>query len=122
VISTARPVGGFDAAGVAVAGDVADAPEFALDLPQPVRPTAAVRAVRYWNEGRNCGAHEGIAVYNERNGTTLDHTLSTALIGPDRRVIELWRGNGWRTEEVLKAVAEQNAKFPVAACCHSSKS
>ena len=65
---------------------------------------------------------KAFAVYNERNGTTLDHTLSTALIGPDGRVIDLWRGNGWRTEEVLKAVAEQNATFPVAACCHSGKS
>ena len=65
---------------------------------------------------------KAFAVYNERNGATLDHTLSTALIGPDGRVIELWRGNGWRTEEVLKAVAEQNAKSPVAACCHGEKS
>lgn len=41
------------------------------------------------------------AVRTERNGATLDHTLATALVGPDGRVIEIWRGNAWQPEEVL---------------------
>jgi protein SCO1 len=65
---------------------------------------------------------KAFAVYNERNGATLDHTLSTALVGPDGRVIELWRGNGWHIGEVLKALGEQDAKSPIAACYESEKS
>jgi protein SCO1/2 len=44
------------------------------------------------------------AVYAERNGVTLDHTLCTALIGPDGRVIDLWRGNAWSNDETLAAL------------------
>ncbi|HUG12231.1 MAG TPA: SCO family protein, partial [Opitutaceae bacterium] len=44
------------------------------------------------------------SVYTERNGALLDHTLCTALIGPDGRVKELWRGNGWKTDEVIAAL------------------
>src|SRR5690606_33778697 len=45
-------------------------------------------------------------VRTEPNATTLDHTLATALIGPDGRVIEIWRGNGWKPQEVLAKVKE----------------
>jgi protein SCO1/2 len=31
----------------------------------------------------------------------VDHTLATALIDAEGRVVELWRGNGWTVEEVL---------------------
>ena len=41
------------------------------------------------------------SVHTERNGVLLDHTLATAVIGPDGRVLEIWRGNGWKAEEVL---------------------
>ena len=41
------------------------------------------------------------AVRTEFNSGRLDHTLATALIGPDRRVVEIWRGNGWKPAEVL---------------------
>ncbi len=44
------------------------------------------------------------SVYAERNGVTLDHTLCTALVGPDGRVIELWRGNAWSIDETLAAI------------------
>lgn len=45
------------------------------------------------------------AVYREHNGVTLDHTLTTALIGPDGRVISIWRGHGWKSAEVIEALA-----------------
>jgi protein SCO1/2 len=48
---------------------------------------------------------KSFAVYTERNGVTLDHTLCTALIGPDGRILQLWRGNGWKIDEVLAAFA-----------------
>jgi len=44
------------------------------------------------------------AIHVERNGVLLDHTLATAVIGPDGRVIEIWRGNGWTTQQVLTAM------------------
>lgn len=47
---------------------------------------------------------KAFAVYTERNGPSLDHTLATALIGPDGRVVEIWRGSGWTTDEVLTAL------------------
>ena len=47
---------------------------------------------------------KSFAVFTERNGATLDHTLCTALIGEDGRVLDLWRGNGWRVDEVLEAL------------------
>lgn len=45
------------------------------------------------------------AVRTERNSGTLDHTLATALIGPDGKIVEIWRGNGWKPEEVLAKAA-----------------
>lgn len=47
---------------------------------------------------------KAFAVFSEYNGVTLDHTLCTALIGPDGRVIELWRGHAWKPAEVLAAL------------------
>lgn len=44
------------------------------------------------------------AVHVERNPSTIDHTLATALIGPDGRVRQIWRGNQWTAEEVLRAI------------------
>ncbi len=44
------------------------------------------------------------AIHVERNGVLLDHTLATAVIGPDGRVIEIWRGNGWTPEQVVTAL------------------
>jgi protein SCO1/2 len=44
------------------------------------------------------------AVHVERNGVLLDHTLATALVGPDGRIVEIWRGNGWKVAEVLDAL------------------
>jgi protein SCO1/2 len=49
---------------------------------------------------------KAFAVFTERNGVTLDHTLCTALIGRDGRVLQLWRGNGWKTEEILDALTD----------------
>ena len=47
---------------------------------------------------------KAFAIYTERSGVSIDHTLATALIGTDGRVVEIWRGNGWKTSEVLAAL------------------
>ncbi len=44
------------------------------------------------------------AIHVERNGVLLDHTLATAVIGPDGRIVEIWRGNGWKSNDVLSAL------------------
>lgn len=54
------------------------------------------------------------AVFSERNGATLDHTLCTALIDRAGRVVDLWRGNGWKTEEIIAALAKAAAQHE---CC-----
>jgi protein SCO1/2 len=48
------------------------------------------------------------AVHTERNGPLLDHTLATALVGSDGRVVEVWRGNQWEPREVLDALRAGN--------------
>lgn len=40
----------------------------------------------------------------EEEGGTLNHSLCTALIGPDGRVLHLWRGNKWKPQEVVEAI------------------
>lgn len=42
-------------------------------------------------------------VFRELNGALLDHTLATALIGPDGKIIRIWRGNEWSPEELIGA-------------------
>ena len=44
------------------------------------------------------------AIHVERNGVLLDHTLATAVLGPDGRVHEIWRGNGWKADELIAAL------------------
>jgi protein SCO1/2 len=46
------------------------------------------------------------AVHVERNGVLLDHTLATALVDADGRLVEVWRGNGWRAREVVAALRD----------------
>lgn len=50
------------------------------------------------------------AVRTERNGGSLDHTLATALIGPDGSVVEIWRGNGWKPEDIAAKVLPPAAR------------
>ncbi|AHF92690.1 electron transporter SenC [Opitutaceae bacterium TAV5] len=47
---------------------------------------------------------KAFAVYRETNGVTLDHTLTTALVGPDGRLAEIWRGNSWTVDEVVASL------------------
>lgn len=50
------------------------------------------------------------AVRAERNNASIDHTLATALIGPNREVVEIWRGNAWQAEEILTRLREVTAR------------
>ncbi|HEX7516433.1 MAG TPA: SCO family protein [Chthoniobacterales bacterium] len=46
----------------------------------------------------------GFAVYTEREGGTITHGLTTALIDRDGNIAKLWRGNAWTTDEALAAL------------------
>lgn len=44
-------------------------------------------------------------VHSEEAQGQIVHNLTTALIGPDGRLVEVWRGNDWKPEDVLQSVA-----------------
>jgi len=46
----------------------------------------------------------GFAVYTEREGGTINHGLTTALIDRDGNIAKLWRGNAWTTDEAIAAL------------------
>jgi protein SCO1/2 len=58
--------------------------EFASGTPEQVRKVAEFFGLKYWTEGGQ-----------------IVHALVTALIGPDGKVIEIYRGNEWHPAEVL---------------------
>ena len=45
-------------------------------------------------------------VFFAASGETFDHNLTTALIDQQGRVVRLWRGNDWQTDDVLPAVSD----------------
>ena len=40
----------------------------------------------------------------EAEGGTINHSLATALVGPDGTIRQIWRGNGWKPEEAVAAL------------------
>lgn len=52
---------------------------------------------------------KAFAVFTERNGVMLDHTLCTALIDREGRVIEFWRGTAWKVDELFAALTRAAA-------------
>ena len=49
------------------------------------------------------------AVHVEKNGVLLDHTLATAVVDADGRIVELWRGNRWTAAEVVATLRGRRA-------------
>lgn len=50
---------------------------------------------------------DAFRVYRKFNGVTLDHTLVTALISPEGKILSLWRGNRWEPEEAFQDYASR---------------
>ena len=46
---------------------------------------------------------KAFAVRIEEEGGTYNHGLCTALIGPDGKILQIWRGNTWKPQEVIEA-------------------
>jgi protein SCO1/2 len=44
------------------------------------------------------------SVLVEPEAGTISHGLATALIDPNGRIVEIWRGNGWKPEEVIAKI------------------
>lgn len=55
---------------------------------------------------------QAFAVRVEEEAATINHSLATALIGPDGVIRNLWRGNGWKTDEVLAALRGKPPESP----------
>jgi protein SCO1 len=51
------------------------------------------------------GLTRAFAVHVEKNGALLDHTLATAVVDGDGRVVEIWRGNRWTVAEVVATLS-----------------
>jgi len=58
--------------------------EFASGTPEQVRKVAEFFGLKYWTEGGQ-----------------IVHALATALVSPDGKVVQLYRGNDWRPPQVL---------------------
>jgi protein SCO1/2 len=54
--------------------------------------------------GEVAGLTKAFAVHVEKNGVLLDHTLATAVIDAEGRVVEIWRGNRWTAADVVSAL------------------
>jgi protein SCO1/2 len=52
------------------------------------------------------------SVHTERNGIVLDHTLATAIVDADGRIVEIWRGNGWPLAEVVTVLQREAGQQP----------
>lgn len=44
------------------------------------------------------------AVQVQQTAVLPDHTLATALVDDQGRVVEIWRGNGWQTSDILETL------------------
>lgn len=66
--------------------------EFATAAPDQLRPLA-----------------DFFGVFYEKDGSSITHSLSTAVIGPDRKVVAWYPGNHWTPEEALQAVNSATA-------------
>jgi protein SCO1/2 len=89
----------------------------AFDTPPVLQAYAASKGVDTARWQLATGTPEEIArltsafsIHVERGGVLIDHTLATAVIGRDGRVVEIWRGNGWRASEVLDVLRRVTAE------------
>ena len=47
------------------------------------------------------------SIHVARQGVFLDHTLATAVVDADGRLVEIWRGNGWSARDVLEVLRRE---------------
>ena len=69
--------------------------EFASGTPEQVRKVAEFFGLKYWTEGGQ-----------------IVHALVTALIGPDGKVIQIYRGNDWQPAQVVSDLRDSTLQGP----------
>jgi protein SCO1/2 len=52
------------------------------------------------------------SIHTERNGALLDHTLATAIVGADGRIVDIWRGTGWAVSDLLAVLRREPHRSP----------
>ncbi len=84
-------------------------PEF--DTPQVLKDYAASAHAEpaIWTFATGTPTEIGVitqrfAVLVQPEAGTISHSLATALIDADGRIVEIWRGNGWKAEEVIEKI------------------
>jgi protein SCO1/2 len=50
---------------------------------------------------------QSFAVFVQPEGGTISHGLATALIGPNGNLVKIWRGNAWKSSEVMDELRQQ---------------
>jgi protein SCO1/2 len=85
----------------------------AFDTPQVLRDYATSKRANPARWQFATGERDEIArltsaffIHVEQNGVLIDHTLATAVIGRDGRIVEIWRGNGWSAAELLDVIRQ----------------
>jgi len=78
-----------------------DTPEILLGYAQQVRADLQI-----WTFATGAPAEidkltQSFAVFVQPEGGTISHGLATALVGPDGKVVKIWRGNAWEPSEVI---------------------
>ena len=48
------------------------------------------------------------SVYRQTEGGTISHGLATALVNRDGKIDKIWRGNGWKPDEVIEGIRAEN--------------
>jgi protein SCO1 len=47
---------------------------------------------------------QAFSVYRQTEGGTLSHGLATALVDPNGKIVKIWRGNAWKSDEVIQEI------------------
>ena len=50
---------------------------------------------------------QSFAVFVQPEAGTISHGLATTLIGPDGHVVKIWRGNAWKSSEVMDELRQR---------------
>jgi protein SCO1/2 len=51
---------------------------------------------------------KSFAVHIQPESGTISHGLATALIDGNGRVVEIWRGNAWKPEEIVAKIKDEH--------------
>jgi protein SCO1/2 len=50
-------------------------------------------------------------IHTQPSGGSIDHTLATSLFDRNGQVVEIWRGQSWKAQEIVEAVKRVTASI-----------